>query len=77
MFFIQGIYRNSAGQDLVYNLCQHIEENQESINFEAEDPHVICNVLKEYLRRLREPLLTFGHYQDLIAVGMVKQILFS
>lgn len=77
LFSIQGIYRNSARQDLVYKLCQDVEENQESINFETEDLHVICNVLKEYLRRLREPLLTFEHYQDLIAFGMVRQNLFS
>jgi hypothetical protein len=31
------------------------------------DPHVVSGVLKEFLRELPEPLLTFEHYDGFLA----------
>ena len=54
------------------NLCQRFEIDPESVLLENENPNVISNVLKLYLRQLPEPLLTFKYYQHFIQVAKVS-----
>ena len=56
----------------VENLCQRFELDPESVTLENENPNVISNVLKLYLRQLPEPLLTFKLYQSFIQVAKVS-----
>ena len=56
----------------VENLCQRFEMDPESVTLENENPNVISNVLKLYLRQLPEPLLTFKLYQNFIQVAKVS-----
>ena len=48
----------------------------ESVDLEAENPNVISNVLKLYLRQLPEPLLTFKLYPNFINVAKVSSFFF-
>lgn len=59
----------------VENLCQKFESDPESVNLDSENPNVISNVLKLYLRQLPEPLLTFKLYQNFIQVAKVFALL--
>ena len=70
--FLQGIYRVSGVKSTVENLCQRFEMDPESVSLETENPNVISNVLKLYLRQLPEPLLTFKLYQNFIHVAKVS-----
>lgn len=69
----QGIYRVSGVKSTVENLCQKFENDPESVSLEAENPNVISNVLKLYLRQLPDPLLTFKLYQNFIQVAKVSK----
>ena len=75
-FPIQGIYRVSGVKSTVENLCQRFEMDPESVDLEAENPNVISNVLKLYLRQLPEPLLTFKLYPNFINVAKVSSFFF-
>lgn len=66
---VKGIYRVSGVKSTVENLCQRFEMDPESVSLENENPNVISNVLKLYLRQLPEPLLTFKLYQIFIQVA--------
>ena len=68
----QGIYRVSGVKSTVENLCQRFEIDPESVLLQNENPNVISNVLKLYLRQLPEPLLTFKYYQHFIQVAKVS-----
>lgn len=67
----QGIYRVSGVKSTVENLCQKFENDPESVSLDSENPNVISNVLKLYLRQLPEPLLTFKLYPNFIQVAKV------
>ena len=54
----QGIYRVSAPQKRIEKLTTNMEWGAELIDFDAFPPHVIADVLKNFLRQLPEPLLT-------------------
>lgn len=69
--FLQGIYRVSGVKSTVENLCQRFELDPESVDLANENPNVISNVLKLYLRQLPEPLLTFKLYQNFVHVAKV------
>lgn len=75
VLFLQGIYRVSGVKSTVENLCQKFESDPESVNLDSENPNVISNVLKLYLRQLPEPLLTFKLYQNFIQVAKVFALL--
>lgn len=66
---LKGIYRVSGVKSTVENLCQKFESDPESVDLVSENPNVIANVLKLYLRQLPEPLLTFKLYQHFVQVA--------
>ncbi|KAH3849164.1 rho GTPase-activating protein 45-like isoform X2 [Dreissena polymorpha] len=66
---LKGMYRVSGVKSTVENLCQRFEIDPESVNLDNENPNVISNVLKLYLRQLPEPLLTFRLYQNFVQVA--------
>ncbi|WAR22755.1 RHG29-like protein [Mya arenaria] len=66
---VKGIYRVSGVKSTVESLCQRFEMDPESVTLDTENPNVISNVLKLYLRQLPEPLLTFRLYQNFIQVA--------
>ncbi|XP_064604418.1 rho GTPase-activating protein 45-like isoform X2 [Liolophura sinensis] len=66
---IRGIYRVSGVKSKVENLCLKFDDDPEGVDLSEENPNVISNVLKLYLRQLPEPLLTFRLYPDFIRIA--------
>ncbi|XP_044740758.1 unconventional myosin-IXa-like [Chrysoperla carnea] len=65
--YTEGIYRKSGVSSKVKELKMRMEEaNQEGVNFENYQVHVLASVLKSFLREMPEPLLTFDCYEDFI-----------
>eukprot|EP01104_Vermistella_antarctica_P006579 TRINITY_DN1728_c0_g1_i3.p1 TRINITY_DN1728_c0_g1~~TRINITY_DN1728_c0_g1_i3.p1 ORF type:complete len:1033 (-),score=285.24 TRINITY_DN1728_c0_g1_i3:852-3857(-) len=68
---LEGIFRVSAGKDMVDDLRVSIDQGKE-IDFEdLNDPHAISNLFKLWLRQLPEPLLTFKLYTEFIAASKI------
>ena len=64
-----GIYRVSGVKHKVEKLCQAFENGAELVDLTDQNPNVVANVLKLYMRQLPEPLLTFNLYQEFIRVA--------
>ncbi|XP_069838640.1 rac GTPase-activating protein 1-like [Dendropsophus ebraccatus] len=64
----RGLYRVSGGERLVKELKQKLLYGKvKSQQLMKEDIHAVCSVLKDFLRNLSEPLLTFSlhaHFLD-------------
>ena len=50
-------------------MCQAFENGAELVDLTDQNPNVVANVLKLYMRQLPEPLLTFDSYQEFIRVA--------
>lgn len=69
----EGIYRKSGSQLLIEEIERAFTEcetspSNELLNLLNEDVHAVASVLKRYLRRLPNPVLTFQIYEPLINV---------
>lgn len=65
---VEGIFRLSGSATEIQQLKKAFDDG-EDVNLEkVRDPHVVCGLLKLYLRELPEPLMTFQLYEPLIAV---------
>lgn len=65
--YTEGIYRKSGVNSKVRELKTKMEEsNQDEVNFEDYQMHVLASVLKSFLREMPEPLLTFDCYEDFL-----------
>lgn len=67
--YTEGIYRKSGVSSKVKELKAKMEENQEKVNFESYQVHVLASVLKSFLREMPEPLLTFECYENFITAA--------
>lgn len=59
----EGLFRRSANTVVVRELQAKINQG-EKVKF--EDPHVAAVLLKTFLRELREPLLTYDLYEEIV-----------
>ena len=66
----EGLFRVSGSHQLVTLLKVQINEGHD-VNFveNSTDPHVVAHLLKQFLRELPEPLLTYELYADFIRIG--------
>ncbi|KAM4715871.1 rac GTPase-activating protein 1 [Anableps anableps] len=56
----RGLYRVPGGERPVRDLRDRIFQGKPSLMLsKVQDIHVVCGVLKDFLRRLKEPLITF------------------
>lgn len=74
---IEGIYRKSGSTSQIQQLEQAFD-NYANDREELErcihlDIHVVSSVLKRYLRRLKEPLIPYAHYDEYIKCGTIKK----
>ncbi|XP_073401544.1 rac GTPase-activating protein 1-like [Dendrobates tinctorius] len=71
----RGLYRISGGERQVKELKQKFLYGKvKSHLFAKEDIHAVCGVLKDFLRNLSEPLLTFSlHSQFLDAADILNE----
>ncbi|ESP01321.1 hypothetical protein LOTGIDRAFT_230660 [Lottia gigantea] len=63
---VKGLYRVSGVKSTVEKLCQRFEIDPTSVILDDVHPNVLSSVLKQYLRHLPEPLMTFKLYPEFI-----------
>ena len=59
---VQGIYRVSGAKQRIDRLSQAFENGPDLVDLTNIPPNVIADVLKNYMRQLPEPLLTFRYF---------------
>lgn len=63
----RGLYRVPGGERLVKELRDRFLEGKAPLMLsKVHDVHVICGVLKDFLRKLKEPLVTFRLHRAFI-----------
>ena len=76
----EGIYRKSGSQLLIEDIERtfaecYIRPSPEVLKFMDEDIHAVAGVLKRYLRKLPNPVLTFQVYEPLIRLVRENRLL--
>lgn len=72
--YTEGIYRKSGVNSKVRELKTRMEESdQDEVNFEDYQMHVLASVLKGFLREMPEPLLTFDCYEDFLRAASLTE----
>jgi hypothetical protein len=70
---VEGIYRKSGGSSQVNQVKGGFEGTDE---FDISDPdldiHAVTSTLKNYLRRLPIPLITYAHYDQFLDAGVIE-----
>ncbi|KAJ9666827.1 Rho-type gtpase-activating protein [Coniosporium apollinis] len=70
---VEGIYRKSGGSGQVNNIRQGFEKHDQ---FDISDPdldiHAVTSALKQYFRKLPNPLITFDVYDHLLEAGQIE-----
>ena len=68
----QGIYRVSGVKSKVEALCQTFESQIQEVDLSDQNPHVISNVLKLYLRQVSQFILEFSFKKFLLTAVSSK-----
>uniref|UniRef100_UPI00398EE374 unconventional myosin-IXb-like n=1 Tax=Pristiophorus japonicus TaxID=55135 RepID=UPI00398EE374 len=64
--YTEGIYRKSGAANKMKELRQRLEEDPMAVGLETYHIHAITGVLKQWLRELPIPLMTFALYNDFL-----------
>ncbi|XP_067832944.1 LOW QUALITY PROTEIN: unconventional myosin-IXb-like [Heptranchias perlo] len=64
--YTEGIYRKSGAANKMKELRQRLEADPVSVGLETYHIHAITGVLKQWLRELPIPLMTFALYSDFL-----------
>ncbi|XP_072450556.1 unconventional myosin-IXb isoform X3 [Chiloscyllium punctatum] len=64
--YTEGIYRKSGAANKMKELRQKLEQDPTSVGLEKYHIHAITGVLKQWLRELPIPLMTFALYGDFL-----------
>lgn len=60
----RGVYRVPGGERLLKELRETFLQGKTPLMLEkVQDIHVVCGFLKDFLRKLKEPLITFRLHQ--------------
>uniref|UniRef100_A0A9J8AFI5 Myosin IXAb n=1 Tax=Cyprinus carpio carpio TaxID=630221 RepID=A0A9J8AFI5_CYPCA len=69
--YTEGIYRKSGSTNKIKELKQGLDTDANSVNLDDYNIHVIASVLKQWLRDLPNPLMTFELYEEFLrAMGL-------
>ncbi|XP_036432234.1 unconventional myosin-IXAb isoform X2 [Colossoma macropomum] len=69
--YTEGIYRKSGSTNKIKELKMGLDTDANSVNLDDYNIHVIASVLKQWLRDLPNPLLTFELYEEFLrATGL-------
>ncbi|XP_026057844.1 unconventional myosin-IXAb isoform X3 [Carassius auratus] len=69
--YTEGIYRKSGSTNKIRELKQGLDTDANSVNLDDYNIHVIASVLKQWLRDLPNPLMTFELYEEFLrAMGL-------
>nr|XP_055048049.1 unconventional myosin-IXAb isoform X2 [Misgurnus anguillicaudatus] len=66
--YTEGIYRKSGSTNKIKELKQGLDTDVNSVNLDDYNIHVIGSVLKQWLRDLPNPLMTFELYEEFLRV---------
>ena len=69
---VQGLYRLSGAKSRMERICQLFEAVADRVDLSEQSPHLVASVLKLYLRKLPEPLMTFALYDEFISITRVS-----
>lgn len=70
--YTEGIYRKSGSANKIKELRQGLDTDVGSVNLDDYNIHVIASVLKQWLRELPSPLMTFELYEEFLrAMGKI------
>ncbi|XP_078139376.1 unconventional myosin-IXAa-like [Centroberyx gerrardi] len=64
--YTEGIYRKSGSTNKIKELRQGLDTDVNSVNLDDYNIHVIASVLKQWLRDLPSPLMTFELYEEFL-----------
>ena len=70
---VQGLYRLSGAKNRMERICQLFEAVADRVDLSEQNPHLVASVLKLYLRKLPEPLMTFGLYSEFMSITKVRR----
>ncbi|XP_056595121.1 unconventional myosin-IXAb isoform X3 [Triplophysa dalaica] len=69
--YTEGIYRKSGSTNKIKELKQGLDTDVNGVNLDDYNIHVIASVLKQWLRDLPNPLMTFELYEEFLrAMGL-------
>ncbi|XP_051739248.1 unconventional myosin-IXAb isoform X15 [Ctenopharyngodon idella] len=69
--YTEGIYRKSGSTNKIKELKQGLDTDANSVSLDDYNIHVIASVLKQWLRDLPNPLMTFELYEEFLrAMGL-------
>ncbi|KAM9461335.1 unconventional myosin-IXb isoform 4-T5 [Clarias gariepinus] len=72
--YTEGIYRKSGSANRMKELRQLLEADPNTVCLEDYPIHTVTGLVKQWLRELPEPLMTFNHYNDFLhAVELPEQ----
>ncbi|XP_017292504.1 unconventional myosin-IXAb isoform X3 [Kryptolebias marmoratus] len=72
--YTEGIYRKSGSTNKIKELRQGLDTDVSSVNLDDYNIHVIASMLKQWLRDLPSPLMTFELYEEFLrAMGQPDQ----
>ncbi|TSK53780.1 Unconventional myosin-IXb [Bagarius yarrelli] len=64
--YTEGIYRKSGSANRMKELRQLLEADPNAVCLEDYPIHTVTGLVKQWLRELPEPLMTFNHYSDFL-----------
>ncbi|XP_046892934.1 unconventional myosin-IXb [Hypomesus transpacificus] len=64
--YTEGIYRKSGSANRMKELHQILESGPGSVCLEDYPLHTVTGLVKQWLRELPDPLMTFNHYSDFL-----------
>ncbi|KAM7415035.1 hypothetical protein PAMA_019725 [Pampus argenteus] len=64
--YTEGIYRKSGSTNKIKELRQGLDTDVSTVNLDDYNIHVIASVLKQWLRDLPSPLMTFELYEEFL-----------
>uniref|UniRef100_A0AAY4DI86 Myosin IXB n=1 Tax=Denticeps clupeoides TaxID=299321 RepID=A0AAY4DI86_9TELE len=64
--YSEGIYRKSGSANRMKELYQRLQADPNSVCLEDYPIHTVTGLVKQWLRELPDPLMTFTHYSDFL-----------
>ncbi|XP_040895558.1 unconventional myosin-IXb isoform X2 [Toxotes jaculatrix] len=64
--YTEGIYRKSGSANRMKELHQRLETDPSQVCLEDYPIHTVTGLVKQWLRELPDPLMTFTHYSDFL-----------
>ncbi|KAM6962551.1 unconventional myosin-IXb [Aplochiton taeniatus] len=64
--YTEGIYRKSGSANRMKELHQLLETNPHTVCLDDYPIHTVAGLLKQWLRELPDPIMTFIHYSDFL-----------